>query len=123
MVLSNIARAILSGAMTSGYSGTRRLPQPGLSVRQYRAIGALIGLTGSAAFGDTPVLSTSYSLDGEVWSEDRVITAGVTGERAKRLMWFMQGFMRNWRIQRFRGTSDVHMGFIRLEARLEPMAF
>ncbi|MCH9834124.1 packaged DNA stabilization protein gp10 [bacterium] len=83
----------------------------------------LIGLTGSAAFGDTPVLSTSYSLDGEVWSEDRVITAGVTGERAKRLMWFMQGFMRNWRIQRFRGTSDVHMGFIRLEARLEPMAF
>lgn len=83
----------------------------------------LVGLTGSAAFGDTPVLSTSYSLDGEAWSSDRVINAGVTGERAKRLVWFQQGFMRNWRVQRFRGTSDVHMGFIRLEARLEPLAY
>lgn len=83
----------------------------------------LVGLTGSAAFGDTPVLSTSYSLDGESWSTDRMINAGVTGERAKRLVWFQNGFMRNWRIQRFRGTSDVHMGFVRLEARLEPLAY
>ncbi len=83
----------------------------------------LVGLTGSAAFGDAPVLSSSYSVDGEAWSTDRTITAAVTGERAKRLTWFQQGFMRNWRIQRFRGTSDTHMGFIRLEARLEPLAF
>ncbi len=83
----------------------------------------LVGLTGSAALGDTPVLSTSYSVDGEAWSTDRVINAGVTGQRAKRLVWFGQGHMRNWRIQRFQGTSDVHMGFIRLEARLEPLAY
>lgn len=83
----------------------------------------LVGLTGSYAFGDEPVLSTSYSADGLLWSQDRVINAGVEGSRAKRLVWFQQGHMRNWRIQRFRGDSDCHASFMRLEARLEPLAY
>jgi hypothetical protein len=31
--------------------------------------------------------------------------------------------MRNWRIQRFRGDSDSHMSFARLEAQIEALAF
>jgi hypothetical protein len=82
----------------------------------------LVSLTGSVALGLDPTISTSYSLDGKTWSQDRFIKVGTTGSPAKRLVWFQQGFMRNWRIQRFRGTSDAHLSIARLEAQIEPMA-
>jgi len=31
--------------------------------------------------------------------------------------------MGNWRIQRFRGDSQAHLSFARLEAQLEPLAY
>jgi len=81
----------------------------------------LVALTGRMAVGAVPNISTSYSIDGMTWSQDRVISAGVIGNTRKRLLWMRQGFMRNWRIQRFRGTSDAHLSFVRLEAQLEPL--
>ena len=83
----------------------------------------LVALTGSVAFGEDPTISTSYSVDGITWSQNKFIKAGKTGQRAKRLVWFQQGWMRNWRIQRFQGTSDAHLSFMRLEAAIEPLAF
>ena len=83
----------------------------------------LVGLTGSVALGTDPTINTSYSTDGITWSQQKFISAGKTGDRAKRLVWFQQGWMRNWRIQRFQGTSDAHMSFARLEAAIEPLAF
>lgn len=68
-----------------------------------------------------PVIGTAYSLDGETWSQERVISAGQRGERTKRLIWRQQGILRNYRMQRFRGTSDAHISFARLEARVEPL--
>ena len=82
----------------------------------------LISLTGSVALGLDPTISTSYSVDGKTYSQDRFIRVGTIGSPAKRLVWFQQGFMRNWRIQRFRGTSDAHISVARLEAQIEPMA-
>jgi len=82
----------------------------------------LVSLTGSVALGLDPTISTSYSVDGKNWSQDRYIKVGTVGSPAKRLVWFQQGFMRNWRIQRFRGTSDAHLSIARLEAQIEPMA-
>lgn len=82
----------------------------------------LVCLTGHVALGKDPVISTSYSLDGEVWSQDKFIRSGKIGNRAKRLVWFQQGFMRNWRIQRFRGDSDSFLTVTRLEALIEPLA-
>jgi len=82
----------------------------------------LVSLTGSVALGLDPTISTSYSIDGKSYSQDRFIKVGTTGSPAKRLVWFQQGFMRNWRIQRFRGTSDAHISVARLEAQIEPMA-
>ena len=81
----------------------------------------LVALTGRMALGAVPNISTSYSLDGMAWSQDRTISAGTIGNRAKRLLWTRQGFMRNWRVQRFRGTSDAQLSFVRLEAQLEPL--
>lgn len=83
----------------------------------------LVGLTGCVALGAEPTISTSYSTDGETWSQQKLINAGKIGQRAKRLVWFQQGWMRNWRIQRFQGTSDSHLSFARLEATIESLAF
>jgi hypothetical protein len=82
----------------------------------------LVSLTGSVAIGKNPQISTSYSVDGKAWSQDRSITVGTTGSN-KRLAWFQQGHMRNWRIQRFQGDSDAHVSFVRLEAQIEALAF
>jgi hypothetical protein len=83
----------------------------------------LVSLTGSVALGVNPIISTSYSTDGQSWSQDRGIRVGTTGNSRKRLAWFQQGHMRNWRIQRFRGDTQAHLSFIRLEAQLEPLVY
>ena len=83
----------------------------------------LVSLTGRVALGVDPQISTSYSLDGLSWSKDRFIRAGTIGNTKKRLAWFQQGNMRNWRIQRFRGDSDSHIAFARLEAQIEGLAY
>ena len=83
----------------------------------------LVSLTGSVALGEDPKISTSYSNDGKKWSQDKYISVGTIGNTRKRLTWFQQGHMRNWRIQRFRGDSDAHISVARLEATLEALAY
>lgn len=81
----------------------------------------LVALTGRVAVGAQPTVRTSYSLDGETWSMEKVKVAGSAGDRLKRLIWLGQGSMRNWRIQRFRGDSDAFLTFARLEIQVEPL--
>lgn len=83
----------------------------------------LVSLTGRVAIGVNPQISTSYSLDGLSWSQERYIKVGTNGNTKKRLVWFQQGHMRNWRIQRFSGNSQAHLSFARLEAQLEGLAY
>lgn len=82
----------------------------------------LVCLTGRVAFGKDPQISTSYSVDGETWSQDKYAKVGKQGDRLKRISWLQQGAMRNWRVQRFRGDSDAFISVARLEARLEALA-
>lgn len=81
----------------------------------------LVGLPGRVTLGADPVVWTSYSIDGETWSQERACSAGKLGDRTRRLTWLRQGMMRNWRIQKFRGTSDAHFAVARLEVKLEPL--
>ena len=81
----------------------------------------LVTLPGRVAFGADPVVWTSYSIDGETWGQEKTCDAGVQGDRTKRITWLRQGFMRNWRIQKFRGTSDAHISVARLEVQLEAL--
>lgn len=81
----------------------------------------LVALPGRVPLGANPVIWTSYSLDGVTWSQERAVAAGRQGQRTKRLVWLGQGSMQQWRIQRFRGTSDAHVAFARLEAKLEAL--
>ena len=81
----------------------------------------LVALPGRVPLGAAPIVWTSYSLDGETWSQERHIFAGSQGQRAKRLQWRTQGRLGQYRMQKFRGTSDAHLPIARLEARLEPL--
>lgn len=83
----------------------------------------LVALPGRAAIGDNPSIWASYSLDGEYFSTERQVYAGTTGNRRKRLVWRRNGHMRNYRVQKFRGTSESHLSLIRLEAQIEPLVF
>lgn len=81
----------------------------------------LIALTGNVELGKTPTIWTNYSTDGETWSVERPRTVGRQGRRDMRLNWLQQGNMKNWRIQKFRGTSEAHISIVKLEARLEAL--
>ena len=83
----------------------------------------LVALPGRVAIGINPTISTSYSVDGMSWSQDKAIRAGTAGETGKRLVWYRQGHMGNWRIQRFKGDTQAHLSFVRLEAQIEPLAY
>ena len=83
----------------------------------------LVALTGRVALGLNPAISTSYSYDGQTWSQDRSIRVGTIGNTLKRLVWCQQGHMRNWRMQRFKGDSQAYISMARLEAQLEPLAY
>lgn len=83
----------------------------------------LVALPGRALIGEDPYITTSYSTDGLSWSQDKAISAGKNGNTNKRLVWWQQGHMRHMRMQRFRGDSQAHISFMRLEAQLEPLAF
>ncbi|KXO82656.1 hypothetical protein AYL20_01280 [Acinetobacter venetianus] len=81
----------------------------------------LICLTGRNAINTEPYISTEYSLDGENWSNPKMIKTGKAGNLNKRLVWFQQGYMNHWRMQRFSGTSACRLSIARLEAYLEPL--
>lgn len=118
----------LTGSLSSQY-GERTRWEFGTTILYNESNGAifheleLVALTGRVALGSEPTISTSYSLDGITWSQDKFIRVGGLGNRLKRLVWLQQGHMRQWRIQRFQGTSDAHIAVARLEAQLEPLAF
>lgn len=81
----------------------------------------LVALTGRVEAGKSPVVWTSYSLDGETWSQERATPAGRMGQRLQRIAWRRLGRMPHYRMQRFRGTSDAHITIARLEAKVEPL--
>ena len=85
---------------------------------------AVTGRNGQQSINDdNPTITTSYSVDGLVWSQDRRISTGKPGDRTKRLVWRQQGLLRNFRIQRFQGDSRAFINVLRLEAQIEPMAY
>lgn len=81
----------------------------------------LVGLYGQVPLGANPVVLTSYTKDGVTWSQEMSVRAGKQGQRTGRLCWINAGSIENFRAQKFRGTSDCHVAFARLEARFEPL--
>jgi hypothetical protein len=80
----------------------------------------LIGLSGRVALGADPTIATSYSNDGETWSNEVFVSAGKQGDRDKAIAWRRQGLLRTTRMQRFRGNSRLSVSA--LEVSFEPLA-
>jgi hypothetical protein len=97
----------------------------GTSIMYGESLGALVHamelvcLTGRAS--GSPSVSTSYSNDGLAWSNEEHRDAGGIGDRTRRIIWLRNGLLGNWRIQRFKGTSDAFLSVARLEVTLEPL--
>jgi hypothetical protein len=83
----------------------------------------LVCLPGAGPEGVRPMISTSHTKDGRNWTPDRPISSGDRGDTAKRLRWFREGILQNYRIQRFRGDSSSRLSALQLEARVEGLAF
>jgi hypothetical protein len=66
-------------------------------------------------------ISVSYSDDGVTWSNERFVGTGSVGARLVRALWRRLGRFGNWRIFRFRGVARSQVGFLRLEAEIEPL--
>ena len=81
----------------------------------------LVALTGNVALNADPTIWTQYSLDGRTWSQPKGIKSGKQGDRKKRLVWIQQAGMRNFRMQRFKGTSESHLTYTRLELEVETL--
>jgi hypothetical protein len=79
----------------------------------------LVALPGRVAFEEDAYVTTSYSVDGQNWSQQRPLFIGERGNRTKRLIWRRQGNMRNFRIQKFTGDSKAYLAVARLEAQIE----
>lgn len=85
---------------------------------------ALPGVVPTPTFWTSvPMVATSYSTDGVNWSENRRVRSGLPGNRNQRIVWFGQGMINNYRIQRFTGDSTSRLTVMKLEAQIRPLAF
>ena len=79
----------------------------------------LMALPGDVPLGAEPVVWTQYSVDGKSWSMEVPTLAGGRGQTLRRVQWRRMGRFENWRIQRFRGTSDAFLPVLRLDMIFE----
>ena len=79
----------------------------------------LVGMPGSVALGENPVIETRYSEDGVTWSSRALCKMRTIGNRTAPIKWLRQGMMRDRRIQKFSGTSEAHISVAALEAEVE----
>lgn len=82
----------------------------------------LVGTPGRAPMGADPRVFMSYTLDGETWSQERALSYGRRGNRAKRVQWRPMIHMRRYAGLRFRGASTGVVSWARLEAEVEGLA-
>ena len=81
---------------------------------------ALTGRAQNATINSVPqYVRRSYSTDGITFSNPKPKSLGLAGETTKRVKWYSCGTMKNWRMERFEGRTQVPVSFVGLEAELE----
>jgi stabilization protein len=81
----------------------------------------LIGLPGRGPQGEEATIFLSMTGDGETYSAEKAISAGVAGERRKRLQWRPHQRFTNYLGLRFRGLNQAMPGFAKCEAVIAPL--
>lgn len=83
----------------------------------------LTGLTGRVDPDIEPMIYTSHSQDGVDFTQERPKSVGARYDKRKKIIWHRLGETNYQRIQRFRGTSEAHIGVARLDAAIEGLAY
>lgn len=83
----------------------------------------LLALTGAVTIGTNPTIATSYTEDGELFTQDYAIPSGAIGDRAKKLLWLNLGRWNGFRIHRFRGDSASRLSALLINAGISPLRF
>ncbi len=81
----------------------------------------LKGLPGRGPSGEEPTFFMSWTKDGETFSQERRISAGVRGNGRRRIVWRPHVRIPNYIGLRFRGFNHAMPGFARCDAELEPL--
>lgn len=81
----------------------------------------LIGLPGRVPFEEGATAFLSMTRDGTLWSAERAISMGASGDRSKRLQWRPFSRFANHVGFKFRGLNRALPGFARIEARIDPL--
>jgi len=82
----------------------------------------LAGLPGRAPFGVEPTCALSWTLDGQVWSQERFISMGGFGERRKRVQWRPKVRFANYVGLRFRSANASIATWAALEVQVEALS-
>lgn len=82
----------------------------------------LTGTPGRAALQTEPVCFLSWTQDGVTWGDERLISLGRQGERAKRIAYRPKIKMENFMSFRYRGANASIVSFMRLDAQVEALA-
>jgi len=82
----------------------------------------LIGLPGYAPFGVEPTMFMSTTADGRTYSQERAISMGRAGQRAKRMQWRPGRMFTNYAGMRFRGANAALASIMRLEIDVEGLS-
>lgn len=101
-------------------TGMLRNDGKGAQIHQLE-LDALTGVVPETLDGYEPMVATSFSIDGVLWTQDRSVKSGKKGNRTIRLVWFQQGIWRKFRIQRFRGDSTSRLTAMGINAEIEAL--
>lgn len=82
----------------------------------------LTGQPGHAQLNTDPCCFLSWTQDGVTWGDERRISLGKQGERAKRIAYRPKIKMENTMSFRYRGANAAIVSFMRLDATLEGLA-
>lgn len=82
----------------------------------------LTGTPGRADLLTDPVCFLSWTQDGVSWGDERLISLGKQGQRAKRIAYRPKIKMRDFMSFRYRGANASIVSFMRLDAQLEALA-
>ena len=82
----------------------------------------LTGTPGRAELLTDPVCFLSWTQDGVTWGDERMISLGKQGQRAKRIAYRPKIKMRDFMSFRYRGANAAIVSFMRLDAQLEALA-
>lgn len=82
----------------------------------------LIGLPGYAPFGVEPTMFMSTTDDGRTYGQEREVSMGRAGQRAKRMQWRPARKFANYAGMRFRGANAALASIMRLEIDVEGLS-